>query len=107
MNDDVQLYVASKIRELRESFNLSQSEFGKIIGWSQAKLSMIENGMQGMTIIELCEFADIFGRDAAEFLPKAKPTEEAKRLIKVLRKRCEAEAELNALIDNVRTFNTD
>ncbi|MCW8965678.1 MAG: helix-turn-helix domain-containing protein [Candidatus Pacearchaeota archaeon] len=38
--------IITRIREIRESENLDRTQFGEIIGYSNKKLSNIENGLQ-------------------------------------------------------------
>lgn len=55
--DITTVYIGAKIQSLREERNISQTDFGKLIGLSRASIVNLEAGRQASpmrTILEMC-----------------------------------------------------
>jgi len=55
--ENINLEVAVKVRELRENLNMSQREFAKLIGKPQSTIARIENGSTNASTKILAEIA--------------------------------------------------
>jgi transcriptional regulator with XRE-family HTH domain len=55
MSDALALVVARSVRAERDRQGLSQTEFGKKLGWSQTKVSQVESGARRIYAHELPE----------------------------------------------------
>lgn len=49
----------SMVRDVRRARGLTQRALGQMMGWSQAKVSRIERGVQRMTVDELRRLARV------------------------------------------------
>lgn len=59
--------VGSRVRELRESRNMTQDELAGVLGIANSALSRIESGERGLAAVELAVLAESYGV-SADFL---------------------------------------
>jgi len=52
--------IGQTIRSLRKANNITQKELGKLLGYSEAHISNLENGNRGIDIGNLHKIANIF-----------------------------------------------
>lgn len=70
LNKKFLIFLGQNIRRLRERKNISQEQFGKMVGVHRTYVGMIERGEKNMTIFSLQKFADALGmkvRDLIDF----------------------------------------
>lgn len=53
--------LVARLRTLRESAGLSQSELAKALGWPQQRLSAVEAGARRLDVIEFLALTDALG----------------------------------------------
>jgi len=61
LNRQFLLFLGKNIRRLREHRNISQEEFGEIVGVHRTYVGMIERGEKNITIFSLRKFAEALG----------------------------------------------
>lgn len=49
--------LGAELRKLRESTGLAALDFARVVGWSNSKVSRVENGLWGITEIDVVRFA--------------------------------------------------
>lgn len=70
LNRKFLMFLGQNIRNLRERKNISQEQFGKMVGVHRTYVGMIERGEKNMTIFSLQKFAEALGmkvRDLIDF----------------------------------------
>ena len=70
LNRQFLLFLGKNIRKLRERKNISQEEFGELVGVHRTYVGMVERGEKNITIFSLRKFADALGmqvRDLIDF----------------------------------------
>jgi transcriptional regulator with XRE-family HTH domain len=61
LNRQYLIFLGKNIRMLRERRNISQEEFGKMVGVHRTYVGMVERGEKNITIFSLRRFADALG----------------------------------------------
>ena len=61
-------YTANKLREARLKAALPRTEVAELMGFSRAKLSMIESGNTSVSADEIVRFSQIYNVDVRELL---------------------------------------
>lgn len=70
LNRQFLLFLGKNIRKLRERKNISQEEFGELVGVHRTYVGMVERGEKNITIFSLRKFAEALGvqvRDLIDF----------------------------------------
>lgn len=62
--------IGIKIKKLRKSYNLTGSDFAKIIGLSQSQLSRYENGVSDISTVKIMLISIYFNVDVSYFFMK-------------------------------------
>jgi len=78
--------LASELRRLRRGARLTGKEVATRLGWSEAKLSRIENGLTRVKIADLDEFMELYGVSGphrAELVALAEESRETGPLVKL------------------------
>ncbi len=60
--------LTAKLRSARQEANLTQVEAGKLLKKPQAFVSKIERGERGVDVVELAEFAKVYGKSLDYFI---------------------------------------
>jgi len=76
--DIVDVYVGSRIQELREKNNYSQNELGKMIGLSRVSISNMEAGRQSISLKKLFLISSALKESIHRLLPNNSWFEENK-----------------------------
>lgn len=64
------IFLGKNIRDLRERRNISQEQFGKMVGVHRTYVGMVERGEKNITIFSLRKFAEALNvkvRDLIDF----------------------------------------
>lgn len=59
--------IGRKLKELRNSRNLRQSELAELVGLSRPAISNIESGKRSLTLSTLKRFCEVYGIDISYF----------------------------------------
>lgn len=59
--------IGRKLKELRNSRNLKQSELADLVGLSRPAISNIESGKRSLTLSTLKRFCEVYGIDISYF----------------------------------------
>ena len=71
MSDSLALAIARAIRAERARNGLSQTELGRLLGWSQSKVTAIETGTRRLYAHELPEVCEALGVGLLDLLARA------------------------------------
>jgi len=69
MEDTLLKIVGKRIKAARIAKELKQTDLAKVIDSSAASISNIENGIQGIQLIDLYRVAEFLEKNACDFLP--------------------------------------
>ena len=69
--------MVNKIRAVRQSQGLTQTELAAGIGVKQPHISRIECGVKSPTLCQLMKIAELLNVDAAQLLPDIETTEQS------------------------------
>jgi transcriptional regulator with XRE-family HTH domain len=61
-------YLVDRLRQARQEAGLDQSQAAKLLGKSQSYISKIERGQRRIDVVQLKEFARIYGKNIAYFI---------------------------------------
>ena len=59
--------IGSKLKELRKSRDLKQSELAELVGLSRPAISNIESGKRSLTLSTLKRFCEVYGIDTSSY----------------------------------------
>ena len=62
-------FIGQKIREFRQKNNLTQENFGKMVGFTKGTVTNIERGKQRIFIDQLFNWAQLLGLETGDLLP--------------------------------------
>jgi transcriptional regulator with XRE-family HTH domain len=68
LNRKFLMFLGQNIRNLRERKNISQEQFGKMVGVHRTYVGMIERGEKNMTIFSLQKFAEALGMKVKDLI---------------------------------------
>ena len=60
--------VLDVLRDFRTRDQVTQSQLAAKLGWTQAEISKVENGVRRLDVIELMFWLDALGEDLASFV---------------------------------------
>lgn len=69
-NEELTLYIANKIKEMREFRNMNQQELAERLNITKQAVSRYENGQRKANQDVLFELSKIFGCNINDFFPK-------------------------------------
>ncbi|MCL4473898.1 MAG: helix-turn-helix transcriptional regulator [Actinobacteria bacterium] len=67
---DEQKYLSQRLRQAREEAHLDQKTAGQMLGKSQSYISKIEAGQLRVDVVQLKEFARVYGKRFIYFIRK-------------------------------------